>query len=56
MTTLIVKTKVLYETNYKSSEHFQAAIERWEDKGWEIILEVVSNAHEPYAIMRKVEF
>uniref|UniRef100_A0A6M3L778 DUF4177 domain-containing protein n=1 Tax=viral metagenome TaxID=1070528 RepID=A0A6M3L778_9ZZZZ len=31
-----VKVKVLYDKKYKSDEHVEKAIERWELKGWTV--------------------
>ena len=31
-----IKVKVLYDEKYKSDEHIEKAIERWQDKGWKV--------------------
>ena len=53
-----IKVKVLYDDKYKTGEHFDSAIERWEAKGW-VLADVVnsfkdySNAAIIYLVERK---
>lgn len=29
-----IKIKILYDDKYKDANHFDAAIDRWQEKGW----------------------
>lgn len=32
-----IKIKVIYDDNYKDDDAFDAAIDRWLEKGWELL-------------------
>lgn len=53
---LKIKVKVLYESRYKNSSHFQEAIENWERKGWELVVESTQTGYESYAILTKIKY
>jgi hypothetical protein len=44
--TYTVKTKVLYQDNYKDYDHYQDTILRWCEKGWYIENETASSKDE----------
>ena len=31
-----IKTKVLYSDRYRDGDTFEAALERWQEKGWKV--------------------
>jgi len=50
-----IKTKVIYRNNYKSNDNFRKAIIRFEDNGWEMLLEFSTSEDERYCIFSREE-